>query len=189
MCVCVCVCVCVGARAVARFGVKVENPKDFKKYTNNILEYVDDIKNIVSSFVYFARLPQPSFQMCLLGKWLSGIVDVRRNTRPNISYIFRNLVLEEVSVTCDLNQMSQVLNNLLTNSEESLFDNKKEPIIEIFLCVFAMSRRYSVGCHIHVQSRSQTQRTPMQRRRAVSRNIPCRPRERLPPLSSRGEGG
>ena len=97
------------------------------------MEYVDDIKNIVSSFVYFARLPQPSFQTCNLAKWLAGIVDVRRNTRPDISYVFRSLASAEVSIMCDLNQMSQVLNNLLTNSEEALFDHVKESIIEVYL--------------------------------------------------------
>jgi two-component system, NtrC family, nitrogen regulation sensor histidine kinase NtrY len=117
----------------SRFGLKVENPKDFKKYTTNILEYVDDIKNIVSSFVYFARLPQPNFQTCSLGKWLAGIVDVRRNTMPNISYVFSNLVFQESNVMCDLNQMSQVLNNLLTNAEEALLAYIKKPIIEVYL--------------------------------------------------------
>ncbi len=117
----------------SRFGNNMENSKDFKKYTTNILEYVDDIQNIISSFVYFARLPQPNFQKCSLSKWLSYVVDVRRNTRPHIAYSFNNFLLGEVEIMCDINQMSQVINNLLTNAEEALFDLKAEGKIEISL--------------------------------------------------------
>lgn len=115
----------------SRFGSDVKNPQDFKKYTSNIVDYVDDIKNIVSAFVHFAKLPQPSFQKCLLFKWLSSVVEVRRNTKPYIKYVLNNMYCADFEIMCDVSQISQVINNLLTNAEEALFERKNNPEISI----------------------------------------------------------
>ena len=121
-------------RLETKFADQVEDKEMFKKYINNILNKSNDIKNIVSEFVNFARMPAPIFKHCDISKLVSDLVDSKRLINESIDYKFYTYS-SEIDFVCDLSQITQVMENLLQNAEdalESAIDGEnKKPFIEV----------------------------------------------------------
>lgn len=105
----------------SKFLSKVPDRREFSKYTRNILRYVADIKNIVSSFSLFAKLPSPELKECELSSWLKQVVESRQGLKDGIvEYSIASSVPDEVKTYCDINQLGQVMSNLFSNAEAAL---------------------------------------------------------------------
>lgn len=106
-------------RLLKKFSPEIKERAEFENYLKMIIRHTNDIKNIVSEFVLFARLPAPKFTNCDLIYVINNIVEARKLLNDNISYIFETNI-DQFDFTCDTTQINQVMINLLKNAEESL---------------------------------------------------------------------
>ncbi|QEK39535.1 sensor histidine kinase NtrY-like [Candidatus Sneabacter namystus] len=104
----------------SKFSKDVEDKANFEKYTNNISKYVDEIKSIVLAFSQFVKLPQPELSVCDLKERLSQVVHTRISTESLIKYSLTVSNDDFSKILCDGGKISQVVNNLITNSEEAI---------------------------------------------------------------------
>ena len=113
-------------RLLKKFADEVSDKDMFLKYTNNILKHSNDIKNIVSEFVEFARMPAPSFIQCEIVSMIHDLVESRKLINNEITYQFTSNI-KSFDFVCDISQINAALVNLLLNSEEA-FDNSDKKI-------------------------------------------------------------
>ncbi len=130
-------------RLLKKFKNEVSDPESFEKYANNILRNSNDIRNIVSEFVEFARLPLPTFSDCELYSLLNDLIESRKLINSNINYNFISNVKEYVFF-CDVAQINRAMVNLLLNAEQAFEENKKDKKINVILQVSGQSIEISV---------------------------------------------
>ncbi|XVN40865.1 MAG: PAS domain-containing sensor histidine kinase [Rickettsia endosymbiont of Argas persicus] len=114
-------------RLLKKFSSEVKEKEEFENYLKMIIRHTNDIKNIVSEFVLFARLPAPKFTKCDLIYVIRHIIEARKLLNDNIFYEFETNV-SQFDFMCDTTQMNQVMINLLKNAEESLEGKAKAKI-------------------------------------------------------------
>ena len=117
-------------RILRKYKDEVTDKETFEKYLKNILKHSDDIKNIVSEFVEFARLPAPDFVECEIISLIGDLVESRKLINDTITYNFTSNVYEYQFI-CDISQINRVVVNLLLNSEEAFTDEQKDRIINV----------------------------------------------------------
>ncbi len=95
------------------------DPELFTKYVDTITRHVSDIGTMVEEFVQFARIPSPKLAKYDLLKIINEVTFSQKSINPNIQYQFDNN-LEKCYVNCDRAQITQVLLNLIKNSNEAI---------------------------------------------------------------------
>ncbi|AAY61278.1 HAMP domain protein [Rickettsia felis str. Pedreira] len=106
-------------RLLKKFSPEIKEKEEFENYLKMIIRHTNDIKNIVSEFVLFARLPAPKFTKSELVYLVKHIVEARKLLNDNILYKFESNV-DQFDFMCDATQINQVMINLLKNAEESI---------------------------------------------------------------------
>ncbi|MCC8419106.1 MAG: PAS domain-containing sensor histidine kinase [Rickettsia endosymbiont of Glossina mortisans submortisans] len=106
-------------RLLKKFSPEIKEKAEFENYLKMIIRHTNDIKNIVSEFVLFARLPAPKFTKSELVYLVKHIVEARKLLNDNILYKFESNV-DQFDFMCDATQINQVMINLLKNAEESI---------------------------------------------------------------------
>lgn len=106
-------------RLLKKFSPEIKERAEFENYLKMIIRHTNDIKNIVSEFVLFARLPAPKFTKSELVYLVKHIVEARKLLNDNILYKFESNV-DQFDFMCDATQINQVMINLLKNAEESI---------------------------------------------------------------------
>lgn len=106
-------------RLLKKFSPEIKEKAEFENYLKMIIRHTNDIKNIVSEFVLFARLPAPKFTKSELVYLVKHIVEARKLLNDNILYKFESNV-DQFGFMCDATQINQVMINLLKNAEESI---------------------------------------------------------------------
>jgi len=94
------------------------NREDFIKMTNNIIEYVDIIRNMVNEFSKFAKMPDIKVESYQLNNIISEMLPLFKNSYKGIKF---NLSLDEnlPKINLDRKQIYQVVTNILKNAVES----------------------------------------------------------------------
>jgi two-component system nitrogen regulation sensor histidine kinase NtrY len=106
-------------RLYTKFEDEIDDKAALRKYTDTIIRHTGEIKRIVSEFVNFARLPLPVFNVCEVVSLVRVIEDSRKLLNDKIIYTLTSN-LEKIDFICDSSQVSQVMLNLIKNSEEAL---------------------------------------------------------------------
>jgi len=114
-------------RLLKKFSPEIKERTEFENYLKMIIRHTNDIKNIVSEFVLFARLPAPKFTKSELIYLIQHIVEARKLLNDNILYRFEANI-DKFDFMCDTTQINQVMINLLKNAEESLEGQKQAEI-------------------------------------------------------------
>ena len=117
-------------RILKKYKDEVSDKKSFEKYLTNILRHSDDIKDIVSEFVDFARLPAPDFVECEIISLISDLVESRKLINDTITYNFSSN-LNEYGFVCDISQINRLVVNLLLNAEEAFKAEQKDKVINV----------------------------------------------------------
>ena len=117
-------------RILKKYKDEVSDKKSFEKYLKNILRHSDDIKDIVSEFVDFARLPAPDFVECEIISLISDLVESRKLINDTITYNFTSN-LNEYGFVCDVSQINRLVVNLLLNAEEAFKTEQKDKVINV----------------------------------------------------------
>ncbi len=103
----------------------------FSKSANILIEQIDNLSKIASSFSNFATMPEMEpLKMDLLER-LNSIVVLFRNNYQNVEIELKS-VAENTFIMADPVQMTQVFSNLLRNSIQAI-PNDREGRIEVFL--------------------------------------------------------
>ncbi|MDG1436843.1 MAG: HAMP domain-containing protein [Rickettsiaceae bacterium] len=106
---------------IKKFADEVSDKETFVKCSQNILKHSNNIKNIVSEFVEFARLPSPSFTLCEIVSMINDLIESRKLINDTIDYQF-SFNEKSFDFVCDIAQINAAIVNLLLNAEES-FDH------------------------------------------------------------------
>jgi len=91
----------------------------FDESTTTILEEVNRLKNIVTEFSRFARLPKPQLEACDLAEVITSTVGLYRDETVAMEL---NLDEDLPAALADREQMTQVLVNLIQNARDALMD-------------------------------------------------------------------
>jgi signal transduction histidine kinase len=111
----------------------------FDEATKTVLDEVHRIKNIVSEFTKFARMPPPRFERIELGELAASVVGWR-DAPPGESGPRVELVDEaEVAIMADHDQMVQMLTNLVDNGIEAASPVRDDP--EVVVTISRVSER------------------------------------------------
>lgn len=105
-----------------KYSKEVSDVKNFERYIEIIVKHVKDIGTMVEEFVQFARMPSPNFAKVNLTQLIRESIFSRRCLDKNIEYT-AELNVDSANIYCDARQISQVLLNLLKNSEEAIESN------------------------------------------------------------------
>lgn len=119
-------------RILKKYKDEVSDKKSFEKYLKNILRHSDDIKDIVSEFVDFARLPAPDFVKCEIISLINDLVESRKLINDTINYHFVSNA-DKYEFVCDISQINRLVVNLLLNAEEAFSSEQVEKIVNVFV--------------------------------------------------------
>jgi two-component system nitrogen regulation sensor histidine kinase NtrY len=95
------------------------DPETFSICTDTIVRQVEDIGRMVDEFSSFARMPRPDLKSVDLTEICRRIAIMEENREENVDYDV-DLPESEVRVTCDREQVSRALTNILKNAAEAL---------------------------------------------------------------------
>jgi len=92
----------------------------YEKNLNTILSQIKQIENLVNEFSDFARMPKPMYRINNLVDLINTNIELLKKTDQTINM---NLVFsknENLNLSCDNEQISRVIFNLIKNSIESI---------------------------------------------------------------------
>jgi two-component system nitrogen regulation sensor histidine kinase NtrY len=104
-----------------------DDPETFQKCVETITRQVEVLGRIVGEFSSFGRLPKPAFTAVDLGALVAQVVCLHQQAYPFIGMTVEGP--ETLLFTCDAQQITQVLTNLIKNAVESIQDKgRDEPL-------------------------------------------------------------
>jgi len=92
----------------------------YEKNLNTILSQIKQIENLVNEFSDFARMPKPMYRINNLVDLINTNIELLKKTDQTINM---NLIFsknENLNLSCDNEQISRVIFNLIKNSIESI---------------------------------------------------------------------
>lgn len=105
----------------------------FDDATKTVLEEVHRIKNIVSEFTKYARMPPPKFERVDVIELARGVVALHdapaTDDAPTVTLTAR----EPIDVLVDRDQVVQVLTNLIQNGIEAAEGAKTPPVVDVHI--------------------------------------------------------
>lgn len=99
----------------------------FDKSTATLIEQIENLTKIASSFSTFARLPEPEFEKVDVAKNISLVVQLFSSNNEKIEVTYEGEE-EGIFAYTDREQLIQVFNNLLKNGLQAIPKNKKGEI-------------------------------------------------------------
>jgi len=113
-------------RLKRKYAEKIQdNKEEFEKTTNNIIQYVDVIRNLVNEFSRFTKLPEIKMETHNLNNILKEIIPSFKNIKKDINFI-TNLDNNLPNVNIDKKQIYQVVTNIINNSIQSFEKSERK---------------------------------------------------------------
>lgn len=104
-----------------------DKPDDFderlEKFSDNMIENIDNLSSIATEFSHFARMPQANPQEIDLVRKLRSSVDLFENTN-NIDIVCECSGLSEVTILADKEQLKSMLINIIRNAVQAIPSNR-----------------------------------------------------------------
>ncbi|MEQ9115905.1 MAG: ATP-binding protein [Rickettsiales bacterium] len=110
-------------RLKTKFADQVNDKEAFSRYLSTIIRHTADIAEIIGEFSNFAKMKSPTLEEFDIAKSVSDIVLSRQYLDNKIKYSFESNK-QSINIFADQTQITQVIVNLLKNSEESLHGTK-----------------------------------------------------------------
>jgi signal transduction histidine kinase len=111
----------------------------FDEATRTVLDEVHRIKNIVSEFSKFARMPPPRFERVDLGELARGVAALHSSQDGQGPRVVLDVEPDLPEVLADRDQLVQVLTNLVQNGIEAAAPTRPDP--EVVVRIAARSER------------------------------------------------
>ncbi|WP_282608270.1 PAS domain-containing sensor histidine kinase [Pelagibius sp. Alg239-R121] len=106
-------------------GEITSDPATFEICTDTIVRQVGDIGRMVDEFSSFARMPAPVVEDVDLKHLSEQAVFLQQTAHPEIDYLLE-CDQETMVTSCDRQQVTRVLTNLLLNAEEAIEGREEE---------------------------------------------------------------
>ncbi len=103
------------------YSGQVEDNETFDRYVNTIVRNANSIGSMVDEFASFARIPAPVFTNNNMCEIVEDIIFARNEMVEGIKFEAK-ISKYPIMVNCDAGQITQVLTNIIKNSEESILD-------------------------------------------------------------------
>ncbi|WP_343564754.1 sensor histidine kinase NtrY-like [Kiloniella sp. b19] len=100
------------------------DPETFELCADTIVRHVGDIGRMVNEFSSFARMPAPEMKDNNLSRLLREAVELQKVSQHDIRFD-TEIPDEDVSLSCDGEQINRALTNLLLNAAEAI-EGKRE---------------------------------------------------------------
>jgi two-component system nitrogen regulation sensor histidine kinase NtrY len=97
------------------------DPETFLMCTETIVRQVQDIGRMVDEFSSFSRMPEPELSQVNLTDLCKECMFLEGNRVDQIHYEFKT-AKKKIILSCDRQQISRLLNNILKNAAESISD-------------------------------------------------------------------
>ncbi len=114
-----------------------DKPDDFderiKKFSENMIDNIDNLSSIATEFSSFARMPKANPQKMNIVSNLKSAVELFENIR-NIDITCSCSGIEEVLILADKEQINSMLTNVIRNAVQAIPSNKKG-LVEVALAV------------------------------------------------------
>jgi signal transduction histidine kinase len=98
--------------------------RQIEKFSDNQIEYIDNLSNIASAFSSFARMPETSPQQVNILDHVKSALDLYRNTE-NVVFTVKWPEEEKVVVFADREQLNGIFSNLFKNAIQSIPENRE----------------------------------------------------------------
>ena len=92
----------------------------YDKNLNTILSQIKQIENLVNEFSDFARMPKPMFRINNLVDLITSNIELLKKVDTTIIITLYHSKNEKLDLSCDKEQISRVIFNLIKNSIESI---------------------------------------------------------------------
>ena len=96
-----------------------EIDKKFKKFTNTLIQQIDNLTSIATAFSSFAKMPTPQNEKINVEEILQSAMDLYRET-DNIQMNYENVNVKDPIIFGDKKQVLRVFNNLLNNAVQAI---------------------------------------------------------------------
>jgi len=110
-------------RLKKKYSAQVEDQETFDRYVNTIARNASSIGGMVDEFANFARIPAPVFESNNMCEIVEDIIFAREGIVKGIEFE-KSISKQPIIMNCDAGQITQVLTNLIKNSEESIMERK-----------------------------------------------------------------
>ncbi len=101
------------------------DPDTFSQCTDTIIKHVGDIGKMVDEFSSFARMPDPALKSEDLIKQIQDDIILFKQAHSNIDFKINDPPFE-IMALIDTRQIRQVMNNLLKNASDSIYEAQGE---------------------------------------------------------------
>ncbi|MBL4654398.1 MAG: HAMP domain-containing histidine kinase, partial [Bacteroidia bacterium] len=98
-----------------------EIDKKFKKFTNTLIQQIDNLTTIATAFSSFAKMPTPQNKKINVEEILQSAMGLYSET-ANIQMNYENINVTEPLIFGDKEQVLRVFNNLLNNAVQAIPD-------------------------------------------------------------------
>ena len=100
--------------------IDISDKEKYDKNLNTILSQIKQIENLVNEFSDFARMPKPVFRINNLISLINSNIELLNKTDKTISIDLVFSKNDNLNISCDNEQISRVIFNLMKNSIESI---------------------------------------------------------------------
>ncbi len=105
------------------------DPQTFQSCVDTIIRQVSHIGNLVNEFSSFARMPEPKIETIDLIELAQQALFLQKQAYPQFEFIYKKPE-HPVLWSCDPQQITQVLTNLLQNSINAIRENKTDMSVD-----------------------------------------------------------
>lgn len=122
------------------------DPQTFQSCVDTIIRQVSHIGNLVNEFSSFARMPEPKIETIDLTELAQQALFLQKQAYPELEFIYQKPDYP-VWWSCDPQQITQVLTNLLQNSINAIRENRNNSFYQqgrILLTVGEIENQISI---------------------------------------------
>ena len=106
--------------------IDVSEKEKYEKNLNTILSQIKQIENLVNEFSNFARMPKPLFTSNNLVDLINSNIELLKKTDMSINISLIYSKNDDLILSCDYEQISRAVFNLIKNSIESLQEKNEK---------------------------------------------------------------
>jgi len=123
-----------------------EGRENFEKCTDIIIRQVADIGHMVNEFSSYAKMPTANKKAENLGDICKDAIFLQENAHHNIEFKFITEG-EDLKANCDRSQITQVINNLIQNSTDAIYEKDPKVKGEITLVLEDKGKNISIAMY------------------------------------------